>query len=210
MTKPTSQDSISCLPSLTRTDTSRKTFSYCIVNYLHPESTSSLLIQVHKTPDFPVIVQSLYLSNFCNKRTWLKLVGAAEKIRHSAKIAQLQIFHPCYVHKKFYLSILYRSIDLLQNYPPNPLLTIWSSSSNTNQKLFALSSQLTRTSESCLSLLGTSSNRFLDLRWLPPEAFQFNSHLVWFGNPTVCRHRPSFINSAPSPFIIIRRHLPST
>jgi hypothetical protein len=58
----TSQDSISCLPSFTHTDTSRKTFSYCIADYLHPESTSSLFRQVHKTPDLLVIVQSLSLS----------------------------------------------------------------------------------------------------------------------------------------------------
>jgi hypothetical protein len=68
-TKLTSQDSISCLPSLTRTDTNRKAFSYCIADYLHPESTSSLFKQVHKTPDFPVVVQSLYLSKFLQQTT---------------------------------------------------------------------------------------------------------------------------------------------
>jgi hypothetical protein len=49
-------------------DISRKTLSYCITVYLHPESTSSLLIQVHKAPNFPVIVQSLYLSKFLQQR----------------------------------------------------------------------------------------------------------------------------------------------
>jgi hypothetical protein len=65
-TEQTSQDSISSLPSLTRTNTSRKHPCY-IANYLHSESTSSLFRQVHKTPDLLVIVQSLSLSpNFCN------------------------------------------------------------------------------------------------------------------------------------------------
>jgi hypothetical protein len=66
-TKQTSQDSISCLPSFTRTDTSQK-HSYYIAGYLHSESTSSLFRQVHKIADLPVIVRSLSLFKFLQQR----------------------------------------------------------------------------------------------------------------------------------------------
>jgi hypothetical protein len=98
-TEQTFQDSISCLPSLTHTDTSRKAFSYCIVDYLHSESTSSLLIQVTKLQTFQSLSKFSISPNFCSKRTWLKLPGAADNVRHSAKITQLQIFHHRYVHQ---------------------------------------------------------------------------------------------------------------
>ncbi len=88
-TEQTTQDSISSLPSLTRTDTSRKHPCYT-ADYLHSESTSSFFFD--KFTKFQTFQSSSSLSlplQVSAAMTWLELPGAAEKKWHSAKIAQL-------------------------------------------------------------------------------------------------------------------------
>jgi hypothetical protein len=120
-TEQTTQDSISSLPSFTRTDTSRKHPCYT-ADYLHSESTSSFFLLTSSQNSRPSSHRLVFLSlQVSAATTWLELPGAMEKRkkkkRHSAKIAQLSIVHPC-VHKKFSPSLLYRSLDPPQNHPP--------------------------------------------------------------------------------------------
>ncbi len=107
-------------------------------------------------------------------------------------------FYPLQIHRSPSKTILLKL-----------LLTLWSPSSNPI-KIVCSSFRIHSPSESSLSLLGTSSN----CSPISVGFLQKPSNLTVIpsdpSNPTVRRHRPSFINSAPSPFIIICRHLPST
>ncbi len=65
-TKRTSQNSnLAFFHSHTHTDTSRKHYHIAFTGYLHSESPSSLLRQVHKTPNLPFIIQTAS-PNFCS------------------------------------------------------------------------------------------------------------------------------------------------
>ncbi len=148
------------LPSFTHahTDTSRKHSHIAVTDYLHSGSTSSLHVQAHKTRNFPIIIQSLFL-NFSAATTWLQLPGAAEKSQAFGQDRPATYLSPLPMSIKilpFYPLQIHRSPH---NYPPKLLLTIRSSSSNPNKTGCSLPFPLTRALESPLSLLSTSSNR---------------------------------------------------
>ncbi len=121
-TEQTTHDSISSLPSLTRTDTSQKHPCY-ITDYLHSESTSSFFRQVHKTPDLPVIVQSLSPSpNFCSNDLTRTTRRSGENLAFSQDRPTIDLSPLC--PSEFCLFLLYRSIDPHQDHPPTLPLTV--------------------------------------------------------------------------------------
>jgi hypothetical protein len=78
-TEQTTQDSISSLPSFTRTDTSRKHPCYT-ADYLHSESTSSFFLLTSSQNSRPSSHRLVFLSlQVSATTTWLELPGAAEK-----------------------------------------------------------------------------------------------------------------------------------
>ncbi len=121
------------------------------------DNTSSHFRRVHNTPDLPIIVHSLFLTpNFCSNdltRT-TRRSGESQAFGQDRPATELS---PLLCPSKFWLSILYRSIDLLKSSPPNLLLIVRFSSSHQNCLLSPLTlSHLPMPS----SLLGTSSNCF--------------------------------------------------
>ncbi len=114
--------------TFTHTDTSRKKFSYCIYRFFTLwEPKLSLRTNSQNLRPSTISPISLSLSILLQQTTWLELPGAAEKVRHLAKIALATDLTPSPCPSKFYLFVLYRSIDL---FPKTILLqlplTIWS------------------------------------------------------------------------------------
>ncbi len=69
---------------------------------LHRMSSTSQALLLDKFTKLQTFQSSSSLSltlQISAAMTWLELPGATEKVRRSAKITQLQIFHHCYVHQ---------------------------------------------------------------------------------------------------------------
>jgi hypothetical protein len=142
-TEQTSQDSISCLPSLTRTDSNRKHFHIALHIIYTPKAQALFLDKFTKLQTFQSssnlsLSLSLSLSKFLQQR--LDYNYQAQRRKSSIRprspsyrsftldmSIKIMPFYPLQIHRS------------LQNYPPNLLLIVWSSSSNTqNCLLFVL------------------------------------------------------------------------
>jgi hypothetical protein len=143
-TESKSQTSIHCLPTLSNTPFSAENISHYIADYLHAESTSSLL-GILDIPDLPVTTYSLSLSpylDFCSKTTILGLPGAAENLVSGQARSTTDLTLSPYPSPP-YCSSFNRPIDLspqklssasfLQNLPIYSSMYITRSSSSTKK-----------------------------------------------------------------------------